>query len=147
MLLTTNEPTALADRYLLTEVGKYTLVLPASWVSEIIQVEQVKILPMPHYSLAILGIANYQNSFLTLVAGWQFLPEAHSSRVDPYTVVRLGATISSWQNIGIVIDRVLGSMVKEDFPSTIHQDLLIMANDQLLSNHLWQPLNSNLHHQ
>ncbi len=147
MLLTNSEPTALTDRYLLTEVGKYTLVLPATWVSEVLQVEQNKVLQMPHYSPAILGIANHQNSFLTLVAGWQFLPEAQPSRVDHYTVVRLGTNINSWQNTGIVIDRVLGSTIKKDFPLTISKDLFVMANPQLLPNHLWQPLNRNLQHQ
>jgi chemotaxis signal transduction protein len=146
MLLTTNEPTALVDRYLLTEVGKYTLVFPANWVSEVLQVEQSKVLQMPHYSSAILGVANHQNNFLTLVAGWQFLPETQLSRIDHFTVVRLGATMRNWQNIGVVIDRVLGSMVKKDFPA-IQQDVFVLANSQLLPNYLWQPLNSNSPHQ
>jgi chemotaxis signal transduction protein len=147
MLLNNSEPIALADRYLLTEVGKYTLVLPASWVHEVLQVEQCQVLQIPHYSSAILGIANYQNSFLTLVAGWQFLPETQPSRADHYTVLRLGANLSNWQNVGIVVDRVLDSMVKKDFPSTIPKNLFVMANPQLLPNHLWQPLNSNLSYQ
>jgi chemotaxis signal transduction protein len=146
MLLTTSEPTALVDRYLLTAVGKYTLVFPANWVSEVLQVEQSKVLQIPHYSSAILGVANHQNNFFTLVAGWQFLPETQPSRIDRFTVVRLGATMRNWQNIGVVIDRVLGSMVKKDFPA-VPQNLLVLANSQLLPNHLWQPLNSNLPHQ
>jgi chemotaxis signal transduction protein len=145
MLLTTSKPTALVDRYLLTEVGKYTLVFPANWVSEVLQIEQSKVLHLPHYSSEILGIANYQNNFLTLITGWQFLPETQSSRIDRFTVVRLGASMSNWQNIGVVIDRVLGSMEKKDFPP-IQQDLFVMANPQLLFNHLWQPL-SGIHHQ
>jgi chemotaxis signal transduction protein len=143
MLLNTHETTALADRYLLTEVGKYTLVFAANWVSEVLQVEQSKVLQMPHYSPAILGIANYHNNFLTLVAGWQFLPEPQPSRIDRFTVVRLGATMKNWQNTGVVIDRVLGSMVKKDLPSN-PQDLFVLANSQLLPNHLWQPLNRKL---
>jgi chemotaxis signal transduction protein len=146
MLLTTSEPTALADRYLLTEVGKYTLIFPANWVSEVLQVEQSKVLQIPHYSPAILGIANHRNNFLTLISGWQFLPETQSSRIDRFTVVRLGATMRNWQNIGVVIDRVLGSMAKKDFPA-IPKNLSVLANSQLLPNHLWQPLNSNLPHQ
>jgi chemotaxis signal transduction protein len=143
MLLTTSEPTALVDRYLLTEVGKYTLIFPANWVSEVLQIDQNKVLQLPHYSSAILGIANHQNNFLTLVAGWQFLPENQPSRVDRFTVVRIGANMSNWQNIGVVIDRVLGSMEKKDFPA-IQKNLLVLANSQLLPNHLWQPLNSNI---
>jgi chemotaxis signal transduction protein len=146
MLLTTSEPTALVDRYLLTEVGKYTLVFPTNWVSEVLQVEQSKVLQMPHYSPAILGIANHHNDFITLVAGWQFLPENQPSRIDRFTVVRLGVTMRNWQNIGVVIDRVLGSMVKKDLPSK-PQDLFVLANSQLLPNHLWQPLNKKLPHQ
>ncbi len=146
MLLTTSEPTALIDRYLLTEVGKYTLVFPANWVSEVLQVDQNKVLQIPHYASAILGVANHHNNFLTLVAGWQFLPETQPSRIDRFTVVRLGATMKNWQNIGVVIDRVLGSMVKKDFPA-IPKDLFVLANSQLLPNYLWQPLNSNLPHQ
>jgi chemotaxis signal transduction protein len=147
MLLTSCEPTVLADRYLLTAVGKYTLVLPATWVSEVLQVEQNKVLQMPHYLPAILGVANHQNSFLTLVAGWQFLPEIQPSRVDYYTVLYLVTNVNNWQNTGIVVDRVLGSMVKKDFPSTTLKDLFVMANPQLLPSHLWQPLNRNLQHQ
>jgi chemotaxis signal transduction protein len=146
MLLTTSEPTALIDRYLLTEVGKYTLVFQANWVSEVLQVEQSQVLKIPHYSPSILGIANHHNNFLTLVAGWQFLPETQPSRIDRFTVVRLGATMRNWQNTGVVIDRVIGSMVKKDF-LTIPKDLFVLANSQLLPNHLWQPLNSNLPHQ
>ena len=146
MLLTTSEPTALVDRYLLTEVGKYTLVFQANWVIEILQVDQSKVLKIPYYSPAILGIANYHNIFLTLVAGSQFLSEVQPVRTDHFTVVRLGGTIKSWQNTGVVIDRVLGYVVKKDLPTT-QQDLFVLANSQLLPNHLWQPLNRQLPHQ
>jgi chemotaxis signal transduction protein len=146
MLLTTSEPTALIDRYLLTEVGEYTLVFPANWISEVLQIEQNKVLQIPYYSPAILGVANYHNDFLTLIAGWQFLPETQPIRRDRFTVVRLGATMRNWQNIGVVIDRVLGSMVRKDFPSK-PKDLFVLANSQSLPNHLWQPLNKQLPHQ
>lgn len=143
MLLTTSEPTALVDRYLLTEVGKYTLVFQANWVSEVLQVEQSKVLKIPYYSPAILGIAKYQDNFLTLVAGWQFLPETQPSRIDRFTVVRLGGNMKNWQNTGVVIDRVLGYVVKEDLP-VIQQNLFVLANSQSLPNYLWQPLNKKL---
>jgi chemotaxis signal transduction protein len=146
MLLRNSETTALIDRYLLTEVGKYTLVFQVNWVSEVLQIEQSKVLKIPHYSPAILGVANHHNNFLTLVAGWQFLPETQPSRTDRFTVVRLGATVGNWQNTGVVIDRVIGSMMKKDFP-IIPKDLFVLANSQFLPNHLWQPLNNNLLHQ
>jgi chemotaxis signal transduction protein len=138
----TSTPTALADRYLLTEVGQYTLVFPATWVSEILQIERCKVLQMPHYSPAILGIAHYQNTFLTLVAGWQFLPESQLNRADQFMVVRLGATIARWQNVGVAVGRVLGSTTKENFPPKAQQDFFVVATTKFLPPDLWQPLSS-----
>lgn len=136
----TSTPTALADRYLLTEVGQYTLVFPATWISEILRIERCKVLQMPHYAPEILGIAHYQNAFLTLVAGWRFLPESQSSRADQFTVVRIGANVSRWQNVGITVDRVLGSTGKEHFPPKAQQDFFVVATTKFLPPNLWQPL-------
>jgi chemotaxis protein histidine kinase CheA len=138
----TSTVTALADRYLLTEVGQYTLVFPANWVNEILRIERSKILQIPHYSEAILGIAHYQNTFLTLVAGWQFLPESQTSRADQFTVVRLGANASRWQNVGVAVGRILGSTGKENFPPKTQQDFFVVASTKFLPPDLWQPLSS-----
>jgi chemotaxis protein histidine kinase CheA len=143
---TINVATALSDRYLLTAVGKYTLVFPAIWVSEILRIDRHKILQMPHYSPAILGIAHSQNSFLTLLAGWQFLPVNQPSRADQFTVVRLGGTMPEWQNVGVTVDRVLGGTVKESFPPIEQRDFFVVATAQLLPTDLWRPF-SNDHHQ
>jgi chemotaxis protein histidine kinase CheA len=139
-LPTINQPTAISDRYLLTAVGKYTLVLPATWVIEVLRIEQSKVLQMPHYSPAIFGIAYYQNSFLTLLAGWYFLPESQSNRAEHLTVVRLCSTVPNCQNVGIVVDRVLGSTVKANFPPVQQREFFILADSQQLSSELWQPL-------
>jgi chemotaxis protein histidine kinase CheA len=135
-------PTALADRYLLTEVGQYTLVFPANWVSEILRIERGKVLQLPHYSEAILGIAHYQNTFLTLVAGWQFLPESQTSRADQFTVVRLGANAMRWHNVGVVVGRILGNTTKENFPPKAQQEFFVVATTKFLPPDLWQPLSS-----
>jgi chemotaxis signal transduction protein len=135
-----NSPIALADRYLLTEVGQYTLVLPATWVLEVFQVDRSQVLQMPQYTAAILGIVHHQNSFISLLAGWQFLPTYQPSRIDKFTVVHLGCAGFQEQDLGLVVDRVVGSMGKEKFPKLASPDLLVMANHDALSANLWQPL-------
>jgi chemotaxis signal transduction protein len=135
-----DNPTALADRYLLTEVGQYTLVLPATWVLEVFQVDRSQVLQMPQYTAAMLGVVHHQNSFISLLAGWQFLPTYQPSRIDKFTVVHLGCAGFQEQNLGLVVDRVVGSMGKEKFPKLASPDLLVMANPNALSANIWQPL-------
>jgi chemotaxis signal transduction protein len=139
-----NNPTALSDRYLLAEVGRYTLVLPAIWVLEVFQVDLCQVLQMPQYPAAMLGVVHHQNSFISLLAGWHFLPVPQPNQVDKFTVVHLGWTGFQEQNLGkdlgLVVDRVVGSMGKEKFPKLASPDLLVMANPDFLSANIWQPL-------
>jgi chemotaxis signal transduction protein len=141
--MTTDTPIKLADRYLLTRVGPYTLVFPAAWVLEIVRTTQDKILKMPQYSPVVLGIAHHQGNFIPLVWGQKLLLPVPSALTKHLTIVLLGETISQLQNTGITVDRVLGNISRDNLPKNLLNNgsdgLFQLLTPTLLPANLWQP--------
>jgi hypothetical protein len=52
----------LEQRFILTQVEQLTLVLPATWVTEIIRIDRSQILDLPFYDPLLVGIADRHGS-------------------------------------------------------------------------------------
>jgi chemotaxis signal transduction protein len=141
--MTTDTPIKLADRYLLTKIGPYTLVFPATWVLEILRITQDKILKMPQYSPVMLGIAHHQGSFVPLVWGQKLLLPVQAALPEQLTIIRLGESSAQLQNTGIAVDRVVGNTSRESLPKQLlthgSEGLFQLLTPTLLPANLWQP--------
>jgi chemotaxis signal transduction protein len=141
--MTTDTPIKLADRYLLTRVGPYTLVFPATWVLEILRITQDKILQMPQYHPAMIGIVHHQGGFIPLVWGQKLLLPVQSAVTEQLTIIRMSESAHQMQNTGIVVDRVLGNTNQDSLPKKLltngSEGLFQLLTPTLLPANLWQP--------
>jgi chemotaxis signal transduction protein len=136
------EQASLADRFILTQVERQTLVFPATWVAEILRIDRSQILDLPFYDDLLLGVANYNGQIIPLIIGARLLQLEHSSP-ERLVVVRLNETASRLENVGIVVDRAIGSATRDELPSelfiTNSADDLVMMRSLLVPIRLWQP--------
>jgi chemotaxis signal transduction protein len=139
------EQTLLADRYILTQVERLTLVFPAVWVAEIIRLDRSQILDLPFYDPLLLGIVNHNAQITPLIAAARLLETAEPFNLkERLMVIRLNEAAGKIANIGIVVDRAIGSSTRQELPpdlfasSTITTELVLMRHE-LIPTHLWQP--------
>jgi chemotaxis signal transduction protein len=140
---TSAEQTSLADRFILTQVEHQTLVFPATWVAEILRIERSQILDLPFYDDLLLGVANYNGQITPLIVGARLLQVEHLSLPDRLVVVRLNQNADRLGNVGIIVDRAIGSSTRDQLPSelfiTNDADDMVMMRSLLVPIRLWQP--------
>ncbi|MBW4471617.1 MAG: chemotaxis protein CheW [Stenomitos rutilans HA7619-LM2] len=130
---------SLQERYMLTQVGQQQLVFPTRWVGEIMLVERSQILKLPFYDRSLLGLMHHGGTIVPLLDAHPLILEtlgqdARSRTLkESLTVVRLRSTIDGLAGVGIVVDRVIGSVSSEQ----ITELRLFQRSD--IPNHLWQP--------
>lgn len=133
-------PTVISDSksssHILTQYAGKTLVFPAAWVTDIIVIERRKILQLPFYPAAVLGVVHYQTSVVPLVILERFSASTTGLKPSQSTLmaVRLNEATGSLNGVGVVVDRLLG-----------HADEMTMeSGDRFqisdLPAQLWQPL-------
>ena len=142
LILTSAEQTSLADRFILTQIERQTLVFPATWVAEILRIDRSQILGLPFYDDLLLGVANYNGQIIPLIIGARLLQLEHSSP-ERLVVVRLNENATRLENVGIIVDRAIGSSTRDRLPSelfiTNSADDMVMMRSLLVSIRLWQP--------
>lgn len=112
---------SLQNRYILTQVGHQKFVFLSRWVTEIILLKQSQILTLPFYDRAVLGLVHHQGTIVPLISahillsiklgqdvGSTFIPKGR------LTVIRLSQSADRLAGAGIVVERVMGSLVAEE---------------------------------
>jgi chemotaxis signal transduction protein len=137
--------TVLADRFISTQVERFTLVFPAVWVAEILRLDRSQILDLPFYDPLLLGIVNHNAQITPLIAAARLLETIEPfSLKEKLMVVRLNQSAGSLANIGVVVDRSIGSYTRQELPpelfepNQIDSNILLMRPELIPSN-LWQP--------
>ena len=135
--------TALADRFILTQVEAYTLVFPAIWVTELLRIDRSQILDLPFYDSLLVGIANYNGQMTPLIAAARLLGSAQSVLPERVMVVRLNQAVGQLANVGIIVERAIGSTTRSELPEqlfTAHcAGEMMMMRQALVPTGLWQP--------
>ncbi len=137
------EQTSLADRFILTQVERQTLVFPATWVAEIVRIDRSQILSLPFYDSLLIGIANHNGQMTPLIAAAKLLDLAQFVVPERIVVVRLNQAAGQLENVGIIVDRAIGTNQREELPTdlfTDHRDgSMVMMQSYLVPANLWQP--------
>ncbi len=136
--------TALADRFILTEVERLTLVFPAVWVAEILRLDRAQILDLPFYNPLLVGIVNHNGQITPLIAAARLLDLATASLRERLLVVRLNHTAGTLANVGIIVDRAIGSSTRAQLPSNLFTAApspteMRLIDPELVPSDLWQP--------
>ena len=113
-----------SNRYIVTKVCDRLITFPDTLVAEILIVERNSILALPFYDAAIIGVVHHQASVMPLLMLKTLLTGERSLVAESLTVVKLSeavdqlgevATKRSLSGIGIVVDRVIGSMAIDEY--------------------------------
>jgi chemotaxis signal transduction protein len=135
--------TVLADRFILTGVERFTLVFPAVWVAEILLIDRSQILDLPFYDSLLAGIVHHNGQIIPLVTAARLLKAERFALGERLVVVKLNESAGKLANIGIVVDRAIGSHTRQELPpelfvTNIADRMLIMQPD-LIPADLWRP--------
>jgi chemotaxis signal transduction protein len=137
------EQISLADRFILTQIERQTLVFPANWVAEILRIDRSQILDLPFYDALLVGVANYNGQITPLITGARLLELEQFSLPERLVVVRLNENADRLGNVGIIVDRAIGSSSRAELPpelfTTNRFEAMAMMRSVLVPANLWQP--------
>ena len=135
--------TSLADRFILTQIEQQTLVFPSIWVAEILRIDRSQILDLPFYDSLLVGIANYNGQMTPLIAAARILELEQYSVPEQVIVVRLNRAAGELENVGITVNRVVGSNTGSELPTdlltTNRAGTMVMMHSALVPTNLWRP--------
>jgi hypothetical protein len=140
-------PIQLIDRFILTQITElehqFTLVFPATWVTEILRVDHAQILALPFYNPLLVGIIDRDGEITPLIAAARLLDLVPSYLSDRLMVVRLNKSSEMLGNIGVIVDRFIGTVTRQELPPdlfTAHRaGELVMMRSTLVPIDSWQP--------
>ena len=146
--LTTPTPTALSERYILTQVSQCTLVFPAAWVAEIVRIERSQVLELPFYNPLLAGIVHQNGNIVPLISAQRLLQLKQTALSETFMIVRLSGAAGYLANVGLVIDRAVGSSTRPELPAALLESprmslpvtaAMVLMNLDWLDPELWQP--------
>jgi CheW-like domain len=146
--LKTPAPTALVDRYILTQVSQCTLVFPAAWVAEIVRIERSQVLELPFYNPLLTGIVHQNGNIVPLISAQRLLQLKLTALQETFMIVRLSGAAGHLANVGFMIDRAVGSSTRPELPPALFESprthlpvtaAMVLMNPDWLNPELWQP--------
>jgi CheW-like domain len=141
--LAVGAPSALENRFILTQVERLTLVFPATWVAEILRIDRSQILNLPFYNPLLVGIANYNGQITPLIAAARLLEIEHFSLPERLMVIRLDRAAEGLENVGLIVDRAIGMSTRAELPPDLftaeRSGTMVMMRSSLVPSSLWQP--------
>lgn len=134
------------NRYVLTSSGGATLVFPDKIVAEIILVERSYLLHIPFFNSAMLGVIQHSGVILPLISLRRALGEQNALIPEKITVIHLSDLADNLAGIGLVIDKVLGSVSSDEYKAQF-KNQMGKSSEYLRIEHLlpqlpayvWQP--------
>lgn len=122
-----------SNRYFIAEVGQVALAFSAQWVRDILVVERSQILHLPFYPPMFLGVIQVQSEIVPLVSAQKIWNDGHSTPLPAtLTAVRLSQLAQTLTGVGIVVDRMVGSV------SELNSQHKKFALDDIPTQ-IWQP--------
>lgn len=138
------------QRYLLTQLGDVTVVFPLMLVSEMLILVKSQILPLPFYDKAVLGCVHKKGQIIPLVSLQQVMGVETGVSKEKLTVVVLNEQAGNLVGVGLVVDKLLASLGREELPPEVfnldisvgearRQTQMWLFQSKILSALLWQP--------
>lgn len=139
---------SIKERYILTQVGAWVLVFPARWVAEIFRVQRSRILDLPFYQSPLVGVTHHNSQIIPLTSAHQVLKTQENTLRETVTVLQLSHEAGRLANMGIIVDKVLGSTSKEQLPPAVlttqalhppDTDSQVLFQPDWFPSDLWHP--------
>jgi len=141
-------PALKQERYILTQVGSWVLVFPTRWVAEILRVQRSRILDLPFYSAPLLGVTHHNSQILPLVSAHQVLQTEETHLRDTSTIIHLSDHAGSLSNVGLVVDKAVGSSNRDQLPAPLFETTalhpqgtsgMVLCQVDWFASQLWHP--------
>lgn len=138
----------LEQRLVLAQVGESTLAISALWVAEITRLESAHILELPFYQAPFMGVMHHGGQVIPLVSAAQVLQQGQPNHRVKTTVIRLGEAAGALNQVGVVVDQILGSISRAEVPVDAYQlvetlesspDEMMLLKQVSLSSDVWKP--------
>lgn len=121
--------------YFLTQVGSRRFAFPADEVSEVMLVERSKVLRLPFYPPALVGVVHSQGQLVPLVAMQTLLDQTGSATKEVFNAVQLNDR-SPAAGVALIVDQLMGTCTAEQ----LQQDASIeLFHPEVLRPDVWQP--------
>jgi chemotaxis signal transduction protein len=127
------------QRFILTKVGELTVVFSSELVAEIGIVERNKIMNLPFYSNRLKGCLYYNGKIISLVDLKTILGLDSLLNKEKMIVVCLSQKAEQFQDVGLIIDKVLGSKNEEELAPeflTDNQEFIKLFQLEMLDKNL-----------
>ncbi len=134
-----------SNRYIVVKVGDRLITFPDLLVAEIMIVERNAILALPFYTSAIVGVIHHQANVMPLLLLRLLIGEQRALITESLTVVRLSQVANKLNNqqisgIGLIVDRVIGSLTANEYPNEYQNtDLSAAQLSSLDASNLLEP--------
>ncbi len=133
-------------RYILTQVGHQQIAFPSQWVTEIMLIERSQILNLPFYNSMLLGVVHHQGNIIPLVTLQLVSPVSQRARIqETLTAIRLSQSIRELSGMGLIVDRVIGSISQEQLsaneqnPTEASNPPIELFQPERIEQSIWQP--------
>ncbi len=129
-----------ADRYVLAGLGEKVLALPDYYVLDVMVVDRNYVMRLPFYSPSVVGVTQHQGKIVPLLSlRHLYLKEQNVLLPGQLTVVRLAKSLPELFGVGLIVDRVMGSLSQEQYQQSSYDMIPIgVILDQLAGSH-WLP--------
>jgi len=139
-------------RYILAGLDRVTLVFGDVLVSEIVVIERSYLLPFPFFASSMLGVVHHQGVVIPLLSLRRALLDKNALVPENLTVVRLSHELPQLAGAGLVVDRVISSILPEQYAELAKtsaneylrlEDLLPRLPSTLWEPYRWHPTTVN----
>jgi chemotaxis signal transduction protein len=136
------------SRYILTQLGEFTFVIPSKWVKEIVRIDRSRILPLPMFDPLLVGVIHHHGHPLPLIDTYLMLqiPTTRANRHDKPTIVCFDRPAGNLAGLSAIVDRAIGSVSAEELSPTLletgKEGNHILARTDLIDRDRWHPLNN-----
>lgn len=107
---------SIQGRFILTQVDSRVMVFPARWVAEIFRVQRSRILGLPFYQSPLIGVTHHNSQIVPLASAHRVLQAEENTLRETVTILQLSSEADPLTNMGIIVDKVLGSASRDQLP-------------------------------
>lgn len=122
------------DRYLIALVKDFKIAFSATLVKEILLFKRSQILQLPFYNRSLIGVVHHQNQIIPLISGRGIFLEENKFSQTTLTAVRLDISGQQLTGVGIVVDRMVESISRQE----LNREHIFQLTD--IPQHIWQPM-------
>lgn len=129
-----------ADRYVLAGLGQKVLLCPDYYVLDVLLLDRNYVLRLPFYAPCVVGVTQHQGKIVPLLSLRHLcLQEQNVLLPGQLAVIRLAKTLPELFGVGLIVDRIMGSISRQQYQETKYDYLPLEVILEQLQGSQWLP--------